>query len=922
MPVERVYIGWDRPPPRALAAYLAAIPAAGGLLDLSAWTIVLPVARAGRRTLAALVRECDVLGLRLMPPRFATPARLLPMLIEPRDPALGKAARLLLWTSMLRDLSAEEIRAIVRRRPEGFAQAWRLARVLADAHEFLASRDLGFAELARDPRVDDRSRWEALARVETAYSAAIDRMHLADPHIDHRRRAESSKCEGTLALCGIVELPPVIRRAITAVVAQGGDVRVLTLAPDSLADHFDALGGVLPGWPAMLPPERLDIAQDADEQSDAIFRWISTLPAPCSAADVGIGLCDERLAATAIRRGAFAGVPLRHPRGRPLTSSPPCTLLVRISAFLHERSFRSLAPLVRHPDMERSRGPGAACLARDLDRVAADHLAADLCALPESVALPLRQSVDRAVGQVLALVGDLAEVDPRPFADWAHVIRALVQRVYGDRDLNPVIGTDRVIAQAFDAIDDIARDLRAAPIPRTVLTATEALDALVSLLDPLFSPPPEDASAVELLGWLDAVFDDAPHACIASINEGFLPSRPPRDPILTPRLRRVLGLDVDRAARDAYYLRLVLESRPGVYLVCSRRGPGLEPLSPTSLVASGGDSELLDFVRRWAPELPPARRPRAASILPAPAADSRLRALPVEPDPDPPDLPMRLSVTDFGRVLRSPYLYYLERILRVREVLDEVDELDGRGFGSLIHEAIAAYGREPSPPADEQGVAEYLRGALDRLIADRHGPRPAPAVTIQRDLALVRLRAFAAWQAVRFVEGWRILHVEWPETMRAVPLPDCRLGTLITGRIDRVDTHPDEGLQLLDIKTGADDPEKSHRTRGEWTKDLQLPLYRVLASDIIGERRCGLGYITLPGEGKVAAVLASWSDADLDMALVRAREIAGWILESRRDHSRWRDLGRGTPPTPIVRAICGESMILDDDEEPDEETGA
>lgn len=296
--------------------------------------------------------------------------------------------------------------------------------------------------------------------------------------------------------------------------------------------------------------------------------------------------------------------------------------------------------------------------------------------------------------------------------------------------------------------------------------------------------------------------------------------------------------------------------------------------------------------------------------------------MPVEPVPDPPHLPMRLSVTDFGRALRSPYLYYLERILSVREVLDEVDELDARGFGSLIHEAIAAYGREPSPPVDEPGVGDFLRDALDRLIADRHGPHPAPAVTIQRDLALVRLRAFAAWQAVRFVEGWRIMHVEWPETMRAVPLPGCRLGTLITGRIDRVDTHPVEGLQLLDIKTGADDPEKSHRTGGKWTKDLQLPLYRVLASDIIGERRCGLGYITLPGEGEVAVVLASWSDADFDTALARAREIAGWILEGRRDPSRLRDLGRGDPPTPILRAICGESMILGDDEEAEEETEA
>ena len=51
----------------------------------------------------------------------------------------------------------------------------------------------------------------------------------------------------------------------------------------------------------------------------------------------------------------------------------------------------------------------------------------------------------------------------------------------------------------------------------------------------------------------------------------------------------------------------------------------------------------------------------------------------------------------------------------------------------------------------------------------------------------------------------------------------------VTGRIDRIDHHPDLGWRLIDFKSSdsGTTPDKAHRKSDRWI-DLQLPLYRGL----------------------------------------------------------------------------------------------
>ncbi|SVC84682.1 uncharacterized protein METZ01_LOCUS337536, partial [marine metagenome] len=97
-----------------------------------------------------------------------------------------------------------------------------------------------------------------------------------------------------------------------------------------------------------------------------------------------------------------------------------------------------------------------------------------------------------------------------------------------------------------------------------------------------------------------------------------------------------------------------------------------------------------------------------------------------------------------------------------------------------------------------------------------------------------------------------------------------------------------EEWALLDYKTSAkgESPEKTHRkTTGEW-KELQLPLYRHIASGILGEdgkpvvtfdktgeASIKLGYVTLPQDPKKSGFkVAKWTELDMASADEKARE--------------------------------------------------
>ncbi len=266
-----------------------------------------------------------------------------------------------------------------------------------------------------------------------------------------------------------------------------------------------------------------------------------------------------------------------------------------------------------------------------------------------------------------------------------------------------------------------------------------------------------------------------------------------------------------------------------------------------------------------------------------------------------------MSVSSFRTFLGSPYLFFLQRVLRVKTVDDRARELDPLRFGQLAHDALEVFGKKgPHDSEDAREIKAFLRATVDDLVGQRFGASPLPAIALQGEQLKRRLAAFASIQAERSRAGWRIQAVEWTPAELPVLEVDGQ-AMRINGRIDRIDVHADGRWAILDYKAGEKpgDPDKAHRRRdGTWI-DLQLPLYRLLAQGLGRKGEPELGYCAIgKDEPGIRFVTADWTEAEIESALDVARDVVRRV----RAREFWNP-GR-TPYEEILKAIWGEGMVL------------
>jgi hypothetical protein len=188
-----------------------------------------------------------------------------------------------------------------------------------------------------------------------------------------------------------------------------------------------------------------------------------------------------------------------------------------------------------------------------------------------------------------------------------------------------------------------------------------------------------------------------------------------------------------------------------------------------------------------------------------------------------------------------------------------------------------------------------------------------PAVQVQIELLKFRLEAFAAKQAERRQQGWRIVHVEKEfgngngnEKPAHFVVDDHP--ALLCGRVDRIDQHEPTGAwAVLDYKSSerAEDPAKTHCKGKDWI-DLQLPLYRHLVRELNVTGEVKLGYIQLPKDTtKTDFKLADWTDDDLRRADETAREVVRRI----RDGIFWPPAAQPPAFSDDFAAICQDGRL-------------
>jgi ATP-dependent helicase/nuclease subunit B len=934
MKITRRFIDWQQPALVAVVNDLVAKTQVMGYCDLRDYTIVFPGSRAGRRFLELLAGKTQN---RNAPPDVITVGDLPERLYRPQKPFADELTQRLAWKQALGHLPEELVKQVLPLPPvETDVEAWlAIGELLAKLHRELAAEHLRFSDVlerAREfPNFTEIPRWEALSQIQVEYLKILDALNLWDQQTARLVAIEQQECQTRkqIVLVGAVDMNQTLREMLDQV---AGQVTVYVHAPSDLVRLFDSHGCLIPkAWtdrPIDLSPEQMILVEKPADQARAVARQLGALNGSRRVDEITIGVADDTLVPVTQRILSQASVPTRWIAGRLFRDTPLAHLLRDLVDYLEERRTSQFAALVRHPDLSAwlvHQGADPNWLTA-LDRYVSEHL-------PASLGHWLGQekwydSVKRGYELVEASLAPLLG-EARYAGQWHAPLVQWLLGIYGHREFDPELPADAAALAACQHFHEALKSL--ANLPESLTPAVNAVQALRLALDQVerkLIPPAPNDDAIELLGWLELPLDDAQELIIAGFNEGAVPSSMNADLFLPNSLRSQLKVtdNARRLARDVYALSAVLASRRSVTMIGGNVNTRNDAIRPSRLWFATDPETIARRVERFygdgpTEEVVPSKPiPQSrADMVPQPSEHEHYRLDEEEPAPPPPSrliVPRPLSskqfagsipVTGFSDYIASPYRFYLRHVLKLTPLDDEVQELDARDFGNLLHNVLKQFGRSGLRNSiDEKAIADFLDQQLELAANDVYGGEALFPVQIQIEQARDRLRAFAKWQAARALQGWDIVYTEH-ECEIELHLDDGRTAKVL-GKIDRIDRHRGEKTwAILDYKTGeqAKSPRETHVRSGEWV-DLQLPLYRLLAEPHGIRGDVQLGYITIPRDNdRLDCRPTEWGLEELREAEAVARRVAKQILNGEF----WKELDRPTTSHPEFGPICQDGVL-------------
>ena len=967
------FLGWQRPGLQSALEYVLTRSRAEREIDLSQVVIVVPGGRVGRNLGSMLVEHAAEQRSPLSPPIVITPGSIADTLLELSGPFAGPGAARLAWVQALRSLSPEQLALLIPKLPErDDLLAWMaMGDMLAACHSELAAGMVLFGEVPERCGLGkafiEEGRWAAAALVQEAYGRALETCGLQDVDLARIEVLRGGGAEGAagkeVIVLGVSELSAVARAALGLA---GERVTYLVFADEAWRGRFDECGCPRQEEWATLPleirEEQIVFAESPLDQADCALGAIAGLGGVLAADQIAVGLADEELVPFIERRSQIAGAEVRFAGGRPVGRTSPWQLLAVIADYLEAHDFASLRALVRHPDIEHRLlldTAGAGEDAEDVDDVVdvddgedgedgaedtdrtdrtEDWLDAMDGYAGASLHGPLTgawHSDDEYLTDTLTRIYDAVERVMEPLREhggaaspqaWAEPLLRSLEMVYAGRSIAADDEGDdqgRLLLGGCSAVRETIADLQDVPegadADWPTMSASEAVRFVMQQSGEGSVPEDPRAGAIEMLGWLELPLDPAEAVVVVGMNQGKIPASFRSDPFLSDRLRQQLGISNSqlRFARDACVLTSLVKSRRAVTLIAGRRSAAGDAMWPSRLLTACPEQELATRARRFLGKSPePAKRVGLVARI-APVAVSGFAVAPIAGKP----VVSSMGITSFRTYLSSPYLFYLQNVLRLEECGDPGTELEAMSFGNLLHKVVENFGRsDEKHSTDKRKIERFLHHELRTLAVGQYGKQPRVAVGIQVDIAKKRLSDFADWQAERASQGWLIYQgPEWkPEAGKGVLMVDTKPMAL-RGRIDRIERHATTGqLAILDFKTGdkGAEPEKVHRGRDGW-RDLQLPLYRHLASELGVDDNTVLGYVVIPKKAPGVDLLAAQWTAD---DLADADEAAAEVVRAVR-RGEFADVGDGADEGTIFASLCGMNMLGTEGEDQGDEQG-
>ena len=734
-----------------------AITTPAGAVSLAHVLVIVPTAESGRRLRLALARR---FAHGCVPPVVRMPS----VLLTPGENVASPVRETGELAKLLASLRPGDYPALFPRLPDPRTEDWcvGMASQLVELWRILGANALGFSDVAAQASeliVSENAdveiaRWRDLAALETRFFEALHASgsihRLEAQRIALERPDIPADIEEIFLACAGEELP-----ALRKVRWPVEPVELVPAAVDAVA----------------LEMRNIFPCGTAGEEAKLIGRYLSgvrrdeAFPAIC--------LADAEMFPELHGAAEANGLRLHDPSRQLIVTSSLGHLVSQILALFRSGSYTVFSAFVRCGDVQQWLG---AALGLDEGRIvgairALDELQAER--LPET----LKDVCTHATGDLKRICDLIAE---RAGArDGLSVGRDWLAEIFGGRLLEDGAPEDEEFAAAARAVNDLFAEF-------------DGIDGLGRLEIPLFekmfetatySLEPDEGDVIRTDGWLELPFLDADEVVIAGFQDGSVPENVVGHPFLPDGLRQALGIpsNVQRAARDARILAGVCASRaPGAVKVffhaVDAQGDVLKP--SRLLFLTDDDRELAARVKAYYrdkvgteadafPDLPESWR----LDLPVPGAGRDL---------------LHVSPSSLGDYLTCPFTYYLKKTFG-EPVDDRAEELDPARFGTLCHDALERWSRGDLRESENAAaIADELAVQVDAILRETFGLEVPAIVALQGESAKRRLAHFAAAQATRHAEGWRIVATERDLTVRYGH-------TAVHGRCDRIDFNPETG---------------------------------------------------------------------------------------------------------------------------------
>ena len=932
-PLTRHFTGWDAPVLTTTVAFLSRDWDDSGSLDLSDHLVLVPTRHAGRRLREALAVHAATRDSAVLPPLVVTPDFLYaPARLDAPDVSIASPwTTQLIWTGLLLDLPLAAYRRVFPVDPVERQLKWANdnASELLRVRSLLIESDLDFSEAAEILARHDiePGRWSELAEIEGLALVLTEKCGLLDAGSASRRAATSGALPPGirhLVVAAVADLKPLARRALTR---HAGTVSttILVHAPESESSLFDDYGHPLPdAWltreiPILRPDQSIHQCANPASQANLCRELVAPFPNP--AALVAIGIPDPEVAPTLEQCLADAGFSSYDPAGKPLSKEGIYYLLKLTHQLISTDRYDAFALLLRCPGylaaaLEAAPPESSLSVGRLLRHF--DELASET--LPNRLGDALTSARKRAhkvpaLAEVIAWTQSWSARFRKE--DFTIVLSDYLSAIFEEKRFAPHDPVEAVFSEVASAMHSLAADiLSAAGAFRRAPAVGDHFELLLSALSDRRVYPDRGANDIDLQGWLELFWEDAPHLIVTGMNDHAVPEAIIGHAFLPDSARRILGIqnNDDRFARDAYLFTTLIETRRHsggrLDLLFGRQGSSGDPLRPSRLLFQCQDSALaertLHLFSENELEHPPLPRSIAWRLKPAPLPEDN-------------KVYQRISVTGFKQYLTCPFRYYLRFGLGMEKIEAGKGELDSRDFGNLVHDSLEALGLHETlrHSTDAGEIKDFFYEAIDRWLGNRFGQRLSTPLVIQRDAARQRLAYWAEIEAAQRAEGWEILEVETPfgkgRSPGAAP-PFAIDGMPVTGRIDRIERHPRHGLRVFDFKTispvedgrlktvdryhrvnvkRTEDPAsfpdwalcQDERGKAAHWVDLQIPLYCLAMAERFPGEIISAGYVTL-GKTEAEVRIDLWSALD-EGTIASARTCARGVIAAIRGSLFW-----------------------------------